>query len=91
MTPAAAPAPAAQVRKEPEVDVAALQAQRDAARSREIVDLVRDEIAALRREFSLSQRLNPWQDTLPIAPAVKPLIAALSEAGIPTGLRGSAH
>ncbi len=88
VTPAEAPAPAAQVRREPEVDVAALQAQRDAARSREIVDLVRDEIAALRREFSLSQRLNPWQDTLPIAPAVKPLIAALSEAGIPTGLRG---
>ncbi|MDP4609413.1 MAG: hypothetical protein NWS83_09800 [Burkholderiaceae bacterium] len=75
-------------RSEPQVDVGAIQAQRDAARSREIVDMVRDEIAALRREFTLSQRMNPWQDTLPMSPAIKPLINALSEAGVPTGLRG---
>ena len=75
-------------RQEPNVDFLALQAERDAARSREIVDLVRDEIAALRREFSITQRMNPWQDALPIAPAVKPLIAALGEAGVPAGLRG---
>ena len=84
--PAAPSAPV--VRQEPNVDLVALQAERDAARSREIVNLVRDEIAALRREFSISQRMNPWQDTLPIAPAVKPLIAALSDAGVPAGLRG---
>ncbi len=84
--PAVAPTPA--TRQEPNVDFMALQAERDAARSREIVDLVRDEIAALRREFSITQRMNPWQDALPIAPAVKPLIAALGEAGVPAGLRG---
>ncbi|UFS56014.1 hypothetical protein LN050_09675 [Comamonadaceae bacterium M7527] len=75
-------------RAEPEVDTSALQAQRDAARGREIVDMVRDEIAALRKEFSLSQRMSPWQDTLPISPAIKPLINALTEAGVPAGLRG---
>ncbi len=75
-------------RREPEVDITALQAHREAARGREIVDMVRDEIAALRREFALSQRMSPWQDTLPISPVIKPLINALSEAGVPTGLRG---
>ena len=75
-------------RREPEVDTTALQAHREAARGREIVDMVRDEIAALRREFALSQRMSPWQDTLPISPVIKPLINALSEAGVPTGLRG---
>ncbi len=75
-------------RREPEVDITALQAHREAARGREIVDMVRDEIAAMRREFALSQRMSPWQDTLPISPVIKPLINALSEAGVPTGLRG---
>jgi flagellar biosynthesis GTPase FlhF len=92
----AAPVPTAMVqtqhstapRREPEVDTTALQAHREAARGREIVDMVRDEIAALRREFALSQRMSPWQDTLPISPVIKPLINALSEAGVPTGLRG---
>jgi flagellar biosynthesis protein FlhF len=92
----AAPVPTAMVqtqhstapRREPEVDTTALQAHREAARGREIVDMVRDEIAALRREFTLSQRMSPWQDTLPISPVIKPLINALTEAGVPTGLRG---
>ena len=61
--------------------------ERDYIRGREIVDLVRDELAAIRKEFKLAQRVAMWQSDSTAHPAVKPLIAALAEAGIPVSLR----
>lgn len=60
---------------------------RDYIRGREIVDLVRDELAAIRKEFKLAQRVVAWQSESPARSAVKPLVAALAEASIPVSLR----
>ena len=60
---------------------------RDYIRGREIVDLVRDELAAIRKEFKMAQRVNAWQSESPARSAVKPLVAALAEASIPVSLR----
>ncbi len=61
--------------------------EREYLRSREIVDLVRDEFAAMRREFNLAQQTTAWQASLTPAAELVPLFTALSEAGMPTGLR----
>lgn len=62
------------------------QAAHDALRGREIVDLVRDEIASLRKEFRLSQQMAMWQGG-GWAPTLQPLRTALQEAPIPAALR----
>jgi flagellar biosynthesis GTPase FlhF len=77
----AAPAPSAPAMSPAEQDA------RDYLRSREIVDLVRDEIAALRREFRMRQQSSAWQSNVHFAPAVTPLVQALQEAGMPGALR----
>ncbi len=61
--------------------------ERDYLRSREIVDMVRDELAAMRREFSLGRQTSAWQAGLTPTPELAPLFASLAEAGMPTGLR----
>ena len=61
--------------------------QRDYLRSREIVDLVRDELAAMRREFQLGQQTSAWQAGLTPTAELAALFASLTEAGMPTGLR----
>jgi flagellar biosynthesis protein FlhF len=81
--PAAVAAPAASA---PTMSTAEQDA-RDYLRSREIVDLVRDEIAALRREFRMRQQSSAWQSNVHFAPAVTPLVQALQEAGMPGALR----
>ncbi len=63
------------------------QDARDYLRSREIVELVRDEIAALRREFRIRQQTSAWQSGLHLAPAVTPLAQALQETEMPGALR----
>ncbi len=60
---------------------------RDYIRGREIVDMVRDELAAMRKEFKLAQRVAAWQTESPSKSAVRPLVAALAEASIPVSLR----
>jgi flagellar biosynthesis GTPase FlhF len=60
---------------------------RDYLRGREIVDLVRDELASLRREFRLGQQTAGWQSSLNLAPEVQPLARAMGEAAIPQELR----
>lgn len=60
---------------------------RDYLRSREVVDLIRAEMTALRREFSISQQVSGWQTGLNLAPEIQPLLALLAEAGLSTGLR----
>ena len=59
---------------------------REVLRGREIVDLVREELATLRKEFKLSQQLAMWQGT-PLSRNLQPLRNALSEAPIPAALR----
>lgn len=56
-------------------------------RGREVVDLVRREIAALRKEFALGRQVQAWQDGRAWPPGVRPVIDALQEAGMPAGLR----
>jgi flagellar biosynthesis protein FlhF len=63
------------------------QDARDYLRGREIVDLVRDELASLRREFRLGQQTAGWQSSLSFATEVQPLARALAEATIPQELR----
>lgn len=63
------------------------QDAREYQRSREIVEMVREEISSLRREFRMRQQTSAWQGGLNLAPAVTPLAQALQEAGIPGALR----
>jgi flagellar biosynthesis GTPase FlhF len=60
---------------------------REYIRGREIVDMVRDELSAIRKEFKLAQRVATWQSESSGNAAVRPLIAALAEASIPVSLR----
>ena len=63
------------------------QQQHEGQRSQEIVELLRLEMAALRKEFSLSRQMMPWQDGLRLSPAIQQLSLAMSEVGMPAGLR----
>jgi len=49
--------------------------------------MVRDELAAIRKEFKLAQRVAAWQTETPSHAAVRPLVTALAEASIPVSLR----
>lgn len=60
---------------------------RDYIRGREIVDMVRDELAAIRKEFKLARNVASWQSDNSTHPAVRPLVSALAEASIPVSLR----
>ena len=59
----------------------------DIMRGREIVALVREELASLRREFKLGQQMAAWQGGMPLPPALAPLRDALNDAPIPVALR----
>nr|WP_315228432.1 hypothetical protein [uncultured Limnohabitans sp.] len=59
----------------------------DALRGREIVALVREELASLRREFKLGQQMAAWQGSVPLPAALSPLRDALNDAPIPVALR----
>lgn len=78
--PAAVPVPAVSLE-------AQAQQQHEVQRSQEIVEMLRLEMAALRKEFSLSRQMMPWQDGLRLSPAIQQLSFAMSEVGIPAGLR----
>jgi flagellar biosynthesis GTPase FlhF len=85
--------PAPRLRHKPSVETLvnahdrAAADHRDYIRGREIVDMVRDELAAMRKEFKLAQRVAAWQTESPSKSAVRPLVAALAEASIPVSLR----
>ena len=72
-------------RKEP--TLAKTEDERDYLRSREIMDLIRDELASLRREISLSQKTTGWQASLNLSVEVEDLMTSFTHAGMPTGLR----
>ena len=68
-----------------EIDLAA--EEREKLKSREIVDLVKQELAVMRREFKLSQQLEAWTGTHAVAQEMRPLIEALNDTGMPIPLR----
>jgi hypothetical protein len=51
------------------------------------MDMIRDEIAGLRREIALSQKTSGWQSSLNLAAEVEDLMSSFTQAGMPTGLR----
>lgn len=65
--------------------VQAAQEERDMLRGKEIVDMVREELASLRKEFKLSQQMA-WQGA-GLSRSLLPLRNALQEAAIPVALR----
>jgi len=78
---ASAPAPAAAP-----VDSAAAD-DRDRVRSQELVALVREELADLRREFRLGQRSAALQLQMQWDESVMPVVERLRECAMPGGLR----
>ncbi len=56
-------------------------------RAREIVDMVKQELASMRKEFKLSQQVDAWSGTLSVSDEMRPLIDAFNETGMPVGLR----
>ena len=72
-------------RQEP--TLAKVDDERDYLRSREIMDLIRDELASLRREISLNQKTTGWQASLNLSVEVEDLMTSFTQAGMPTGLR----
>lgn len=85
---AAAPDPAlTEVTGQALIAQAAAEQERELQRSREIVELVRGELAALRREFRLSQQASAWQGGLQVHPDLNPLVEALNECSVPATLR----
>jgi flagellar biosynthesis protein FlhF len=65
--------------------IQAAQEERDMVRGKEIVDMVREELASLRKEFKLSQQMA-WQGA-GLSRSLLPLHNALQEAAIPAALR----
>ncbi len=62
-------------------------AANDDERGRQVVDLVRREIAALRQEFATSRKVQAWQDGQRWPAGVAEVIDALEDAGMPANLR----
>jgi flagellar biosynthesis GTPase FlhF len=56
-------------------------------RSQEIVEMLRQEMSALRKEFALSRQMQPWQTTHGLSPDVQKLTMAMQEVGMPVALR----
>ena len=66
---------------------AAPAAHYEQQRSHEIVDMLRQEMAALRQEFALSRQMQPWQQTQGLSPDIQKLSVAMQEVGMPVALR----
>jgi flagellar biosynthesis GTPase FlhF len=60
---------------------------RDQVRSQELVSLVREELAALRQEFRLSQQTANWQMNQYWPAHIQPLVQGMIDAAVPTTLR----
>jgi flagellar biosynthesis GTPase FlhF len=65
----------------------ALPANYEQQRNHEIVDMLRQEMAALRKEFALSRQMQPWQQTLGLSEDIQKLTMAMQEVGMPVALR----
>ena len=64
-----------------------LNSAHESQRSLEIVDMLRQEMASLRKEFTLSRQMQPWQDGLRLSPEIQTILLAMNEAGVPAALR----
>jgi len=84
-TPEPAPAPAAPVAQAIVVDAKA-EAD-DLRRSRDTVELLRLEIAALRQEFNLNRQVAMWQSGQGLSPEMTGWFAHMQELGVPASLR----
>tara|TARA_B110001450_G_scaffold93300_1_gene88492 strand:+ start:20323 stop:21549 length:1227 start_codon:yes stop_codon:yes gene_type:complete len=71
----------------PKIEVDIEAEEREKIKSREIVDLVKQELAVMRREFKLSQQVEAWTGTHAVAQKMRPLIEALNATGMPIPLR----
>jgi len=77
---------AAPASKKPAFAADELSRHQEALRGQEIVSLVREELASLRREFKISQQLALQQGPV-LHESLEPLQLALQEAAMPVGLR----
>lgn len=59
----------------------------DSARARELVDMVRAELASMRQEIALSRQVESFPPGGSLNAALQPLAGALVAAGAPSGLR----
>ncbi len=59
----------------------------EAQRSHEIVAMMRDEMAALRKEFALARQMQTWQNNSGLSQDIQKLSMAMQEVGMPVGLR----
>lgn len=64
-----------------------LSAPYEQQRSHEIVDLLRQEMAALRKEVALSRQMQAWQPAQGQSPEIQKLSLAMAEVGMPAALR----
>ena len=95
LAPAAVPAafipPSIALAPEPQpVPQAVLAAQQEAAellRSRDTVELLRQEIAALRQEFNLNRQVSMWQSGQGLSHELTQWFAHMQELGVPASLR----
>lgn len=78
---APAPAPAPAVTADPVMDA------EDLRRSRDTVELLRLEIAALRQEFNLNRQVAMWQSGQGLSPDLTGWFAHMQELGVPASLR----
>ena len=59
----------------------------DLQRSRDTVELLRQEIAALRQEFNLNRQVAMWQSGQGLSPELTQWFAQMQEIGVPASLR----
>ena len=59
----------------------------DLQRSRDTVELLRQEIAALRQEFNLNRQVVMWQSGQGLSPELTQWFAQMQEVGVPASLR----
>ena len=78
---AALPARHPRTPSEPEQEAVDLQ------RSRDTVELLRQEIAALRQEFNLNRQVAMWQSGQGLSPELTQWFAHMQELGVPASLR----
>ena len=87
-TPApAAVAPVARAPVAPAPQTLSPELAHDFLRSQETVELLRQEMAALRQEFALSRQLVAWQGGLGLSPELDSLLNRLMDLGVPASLR----
>jgi len=67
--------------------IRATEDENEYLRSREVIDLIRKEFAALRRELVLNQYSKGWSSDITTSHELNPLFTSLTESGMPLGLR----